>query len=260
MSSVLLQLEQPAAWPTELRAYLDAHHELFLGWETGKVAPQAYDTAIYGLMNALQPYAITGWHCTRLTDAEIDEIVRNGMQLPDAAMLARRIDALVEAGQLARDIAQRLNAENQAGERNRAGMVWFCFFPPRVRGEVGIERFFRQWGGEVLYNSHERDPVTSSAICCIGTPSLVEADVPIASLARGGGLSFKIARRFLISRGYHSKEPVDHEDRIKRPLPANYIRRVVRFPGQDFIALTGCDTWNRPLGPSAKTKCHGGGG
>jgi len=89
MSRVLLELDRPAAWPTELRAYLEAHHDLFLGWETGQGRPAAaaYDRAIYGLMDGLQPYTITGWHCTRLTDAEVREILRNGMQLPDAKML-----------------------------------------------------------------------------------------------------------------------------------------------------------------------------
>jgi hypothetical protein len=250
MSLTLLELDRPAAWPGELRAYLDTHHDLFLGWETGQSRPAAstYDRAIYGLIDALQPYAITGWHCSRLTDAEVGEILRNGMQLPDAEMLARRIDALLEAGQITYDIARRLKAENQADEPNRAGMVWFCFFPPRIAGEAGIERFFRYWGGEALYNSHEEDSITSSAISCIGTPSLVEADVPIASLEKHGGLAFKVVRRFLISRGYLTRDPIDHEDRIKQPLRPEAIRRVTQFPDPEFCSLTGCPTWRVPLG------------
>jgi hypothetical protein len=247
MSPVLLELERPTEWPAELRKYLDEHHDLFLGWEARTVTAGAYDNAISGLIDALQPYAIAGWHCTRLTDAEIDDIMRNGMRLPDAAMLARRIDALVEAGQLAHDIAQRLKVENQASDENRAGMVCFCFFQPRLAGESGIERFFRHWGGEALHNSHEDDPVTSPAISCIGTPSLVEADVPIALLKSGAGLAFKIVRRFLISRGYQTREPTDHEDHINRRLGAECIRRVIRFPESDFVTLTGCAVWDRPL-------------
>jgi hypothetical protein len=33
MSLALLELDRLAAWPGELRTYLDAHHDLFLGWE-----------------------------------------------------------------------------------------------------------------------------------------------------------------------------------------------------------------------------------
>jgi hypothetical protein len=253
MSSVLLELEKPEAWPEALREYLIGHHDLFLNWETGngRISGRAFDDAIYGLMDTLQPYEITGWHCTRLTDVEIDHILQDGMQLPDTAMLNQRIDALVAAGHLSEDIALRLKSDNQSGETNRAGMVWFCFFPPRNAGESGIERFFRHWGGEALYNSHEDDPGTSPAISAIGTPCLVEADVPIASLEKYGGLSRKIYRRFLVSRGFKTRDSVEHEDRIKRPLPAGNIRRVVRFRDPAFDELTGCSDWRMPLrGPT----------
>jgi len=81
MSSVLLDLEKPEAWPEALRKYLNGHYDLFLNWETGngKVSGRAFDGAIYGLMDALRPYEITGWHCTRLTDVEINHILQHGM-------------------------------------------------------------------------------------------------------------------------------------------------------------------------------------
>ncbi|MGE0773984.1 MAG: hypothetical protein AB7L36_02955, partial [Sphingomonadaceae bacterium] len=223
----LLNLKKPASWPTDLRSYLESRHDLFLGWERGGVAAHLYDQAIYGLIDALQPYAITGWHCSRLTDAEIRHILRERMQLPSATMLNRRIDALVASGDLESDIALRLKEKNQGDDTNRAGMVWFCFFHPRLAGETGIERFFRHWGGEALYNSHERDPITSSAIRVVGTPCVVEADIPIASLGKHCGLAFKIVRRFLKSREFRTGESVDHEDRIRQPLPAANIRRIV---------------------------------
>jgi hypothetical protein len=121
-------------------------------------------------------------------------------------MLTRRIKALVEAGELEREIAQRLIEDNQANDLNRAG-ICFCFFPPRLSGERGIERFFRHWGGEALYNSHERNPVTSPAIRYIGTPSLIEVDVPVPLLKSGTGLAFNIVRCFLVWRGYRTDEP-----------------------------------------------------
>jgi len=245
----LLYLERPDLWPPDLRDYLNQHYDLFLDWADGPTkysAPQ-YDRAIYGLRDCLGQYAITGWHCTRLTLDEMAIIKGKGMQLPNRAMLVRRIDALVEGGQLSVEVAHRLKAKNQANESNRAGMVWFCFFPPRVAGESGVARFFQCWGGEALYNSHERDPNMAPILGRIGVPSLVEADVPISSLEPNGGLSFKIVRRFLISRGHETSEPVDHEDRIKRPLPAPNVRRIIVHPEPDFLELTGCDEWRRPI-------------
>jgi len=249
MSWMLLELEQPAAWPAALQTYLQTQHDLFLGRETGtgRVPAALYDQAIRGLMHALQPYAIRGWHCTRLTDAEINEIQRNGMQLPNAAMLTRRIKSLVEECQLDSDSAQQLIAKNQADDANRANMLSFCFFTPGRAGEGGIGRFFRYWGGEALYNSHQDDPVMSSVIGRIGTPCIVEAEVPIALLKSSDGLALKVVRRFLKSRGHRTTEPVDHVDRINRPLPADCIRRVIRFPDSQFVSLTGCGGWRSPL-------------
>lgn len=245
----LLDLERPRKWPTPLLSYLDAQHGLFLDWKTEQswVTGPRYDEAIDGLVDVLQSYEIMGWHCTRLTDMETEEILRNGMQLPDATMLARRIDALAKANQITSDVARCLKSDNQADEENRAGKVWFCFFPPWTAGEDGIERFFRYWGGEALYNSHENNQITQSAISRIGTPCIVEANVPIASLEMYIGLAFKIVHRFLISNGYDPREPTDHEDCINYPLPAKNIRRVIRFPDPDFLSLTGCSDWHRPL-------------
>lgn len=59
---VLLNLKKPTSWPMDLRSYLESRHDLFLGWERGGVAAHLYDQAIYGLIDVLQPYAITGWH------------------------------------------------------------------------------------------------------------------------------------------------------------------------------------------------------
>jgi hypothetical protein len=138
-------------------------------------------------------------------------------------MLHRRIDAIKKTGHLSEALTNRLKAEHQADEQYRAGRVWFCFFHPRLAGESGIERFFRHWGGEALYNSHEDDPETGTAISTIGSPCIVEAVVPLASLGPLGFLPMKVARRFLISRGHQTVEPIDHDGAITCPLPAANI-------------------------------------
>jgi hypothetical protein len=68
----LINIEHPDSWPGPLLAFLEEHYEVFLGWETNRRAsPQYYDHAIRTLEKVLHPYAIRGWHCTRLTDDEI---------------------------------------------------------------------------------------------------------------------------------------------------------------------------------------------
>ncbi len=263
---VRLDLENIESWAPELLTVLNRYYSVLYRREEEFARPprdpftcsdseyeraaadlREHDRAISALSDALQPFAIRGWRCTRLTAPEAQAIVDEGLALPEEAMLARRIDRLVADGLLAVHLAGRLKARNQAGESNRVGRTWFCFFPPRIAGEGGIGRFFRHWGGEALYNSHEADPVTSPALRAIGIPALVEADVPIALLRTHTWLPEKIARRFVISRGCKTREPVHHEDCAVHPLSAGFVRRVIYFPESDFLALTGCADWDQPL-------------
>lgn len=249
MTRVVVDLESPESWPSSLLDYLAVHHHVFLNWATRtlRVDPTVYDCAIYGLMDAMQDFAVVGWHCTRLLDCEITSISREGMYLPSATMLVRRVDAAVDAGLLSASIGERFKLKNQAHETNRAGKIWFCFFPPRIAGEGGVGDLFRFWGGEALYNAHDREPETCAILKALGTPTIVEAEIPVAYLTTTGGLPFKVARRYLISRGYDTSETCDYEDRVETPLPPNCMRRLICFPDPHFLELTGCIAWSDQL-------------
>lgn len=229
---------------------LDGLTRFFLAWELQssgaprrRVSGAEYDAAIYGLCDALQPYSLIGLHCTRLTEQEIEHIIAHGMQLPNGAMLAARIDRLVADGVITAEVAERLTADNGADEPSRANKLWFCFFRPGIAGESGIGSFFRFWGGEALYRSHDGVAVTGVALARIGIPCLIDAEVPISSLRSPTGLAFKIVRRYLIYRGYETSEPVDHEDHAVVAIPANLIRRIIRYPEPEFLELTGSEGW-----------------
>ena len=144
-------------------------------------------------------------------------------------------------------IAAALIADNQAAERNRAGRLWFCFFPPHLDSETGLSDLLSYWGGESLYNSHDTHAVRGPLLAGIGTPCLVEAEVPISSLRGPSFLDMKVARQFLIWNGLQTSEPVLHTDCAIQPLPARSILRIIEFPDSDFVALTGCDTWQKQL-------------
>jgi hypothetical protein len=247
----IIDLDDVGSWPADVLACLERNYQVLFGWETDQNRPSGYiyDRAIETLNAALQPYALVGWHCTRLTTDEISNILAQGLSLPDSEMLTRRIDQVVSAGLLSPSLAATLKAKNLSHEPTRAGRLWFCFFRPALGRESGINRFFRCWGGEALYNSHERHPANSKALRAIGTPCIVEAEVPIRSLGGNPGLAFKVARHYLIHRGYRTTEPTDHEDRIVQPLPASCVRQIHLFPEPRFLELTDCESWREPLDP-----------
>lgn len=247
--TAVLDLTDPTSWPNNLHRCLETLQDVFLGWEkrAGAVKAADYDRAEAKLHEALQPYSILGWHCTRLTAPERDRIIREGMGLPNGDMLMQRVLAARADGLLRPDVAERLMAEHQADHTNRVNRIWFCFFPPRIAGESGIGRFFRYWGGEALYGMHELDPVTGPSLRVIGRPCLVEAEVPVASLGRYTYLTTKVARRYLDCQGFETQECMDHEDCALQPVPAAAVRRVLTFDDPDFAALTGCEAWGERL-------------
>ncbi len=207
----------------------------------------AFDAAHAAVRGALDTCEVIGWHCTRLTDTEIALIEATGMQLPNVDMLNQRIDRLVEAGQIAASIAGALKGNNEASDKNRAGRLWFCFFAPREAGESGIHRFFRHWGGEALYNSHENNNVTSQALTAIGIPCVVEAAVQIRTLSKYSYVTQRVIERFLWAKGLFHPEPEIPEEYTAAPIEAGSIKRVIRHPNFEFMRLTGCQDWQTPI-------------
>src|SRR4051794_24126793 len=114
-------LENEATWPAPLIDFLDRHADVFRKWEerrTGKggepVTASEYDDSVRGLRTALLPYLLHGYHCTRLTDREIERIVSDGMHLPDGDRLGERLSALRTAGLVDEASEARLLARNQS--------------------------------------------------------------------------------------------------------------------------------------------------
>lgn len=195
-------------------AFLESKHETFLGWECGcqRTSPTTeYDSAIYQMRNILKEYSLVGYHCTKLTKNEIEAIHLKGMLLQNSDSLRKRIFSLVESGSLSEKIAQNLITKNQANDSNRANMLWFCFYKPYLAGRYGIERFFRSWGGEALYNSHENTPVTGAVLLTIGKPCIIKVNVPMATLKGSYYPVSSMVRVFLSQRGHRLDNSIEHE-------------------------------------------------
>lgn len=248
LSHEIIDLDRPDTWPSDLVAVLSEHHDTLLTHEVGPLSNR-YDAAIYSVVDALQAYSIVGWHCTRLADHEVEDIKNNGLKVLDIGLVSDRIGAAVRTGLLSASHGDRLTRTNQAAEKYRAGMLWFCFFRPGLAGESGIGDLLRFWGGEAVYNSHDCDPEIGPMIAALGKPAIVEAEIPIAWCGgdRGLRLAMNIGQRFVVTKGASSPRSSHVEDNIKRPLPSKFIRQVHIHPTSEFIKLAGCADWDRPL-------------
>ncbi len=265
-----MTLDQVDSWPPPLLKYLASQRKVLLAhgrhdrrtmkaylskkkshvpWALMPSNPyfEARQEASQSVLELLQSTVLRGWHCTRLTEGEVRHIESHGMQLPNPQMLHDRIRRVQADGFLTPQVAQRLIDENQANDSNRKGMIWFCFFEPRHAGKYGIERFFRRWGGEALYNSHEDDPTTGNALLTIGRPCVIEADVAISHFGRVTRLGDNVVRRYLLSEGFDTGESWHHDDNARGPIIKESIVRFYFHGEEEFARLTGCNSWKPSL-------------
>ncbi|QEN06804.1 hypothetical protein EXM22_01905 [Oceanispirochaeta crateris] len=233
-------------WPTDLINFFDKNYKKFIGWECkGEycLSPMKYDLLVHDLINILKKYCLTGYHCTKLLQQEIDNIYKKGLTLQCRSSMQKRID-LIEIDPSKLSILERLKLENQCDEINRKGMIWFCFFYPKMADDHGIMRFFRSWGGEALYNSHERDKETGQFLREIGIPCIIEANVPMKIIPDIRLPYGQVTRVYLEYKGYELENLYEYEGYIIHNLPSKNIIDIHNYPSKRFIELTGCMDWD----------------
>lgn len=242
-------LDDEATWPDEVKTFLKSKGQPLLDYElsmTGKdidFNPYLYDSLHRELTELLAAYQLeNAFHCTKLTDDEINYIQQDGMQLPNQDILNTRIDKLEQIGVISPIVSAKLKANNEADDKYRRNILHFVFQSPHFEGEGGIGRFFNSWGGEALYNTHEGDPETGAVLANIGTPCIIQARIPISKMGRAF-FNTKIARIYFKNRGLRTEEPTRHEDHIKQPIPPDDIIAIFQFPEKRFLELSGCQAW-----------------
>ena len=226
---------------------MEANLNKFEGWECCCCThsnPSGYDSLVKNLREILRVYFLIGYHCTRLTREEIENIRVNGMAGQNAASLNARIDILLHRNLVNNEVAQCLRNSNQSNDSNRANMLWFCFFEPFLAGQSGIGRFFRSWGGEALYNSHEENPITSVALRKIGIPCIIKAHVPIASMTDSKFPDGAMVRMLLSRLGHRIRIPVEHEGYSTQNISVENIIEITEHPSARFNELTKCEEWD----------------
>jgi hypothetical protein len=171
-------LDDETTWPQEIKDFLKIHGQPLLDYELMMIDqhnsynPYVYDFTHNEFTKILVNHNIeNAFHCTRLTEDEINKIKQTGMQLPDLQVLTGRIKVLEKAGILSSTVADKLIGDNEADGRYRKNMLHFVFQSPHFEGHGGIGRFFKSWGGEALYNSHEENSETGPVLRKIGAYS-----------------------------------------------------------------------------------------
>ncbi|ASP49455.1 hypothetical protein [Cognaticolwellia beringensis] len=230
---------------------MESNFAVFLGWQCKCSKQDAlthlYDSKIYEMREMLGKYFLVGYHCTKLTEEEIDSILANGMELQNGASLVKRIEHLNDKCLISKTVSESLISNNKADDRYRKNMIWFCFFKPFLAGRTGIEGFLRYWGGEALYNSHDIGGDLSDVLLSIGIPCIVKAKVDISSLNNSYYPDSCMIRVFLKNKGHQLENSIDHEGFSTLNIEPTNILEVIKYPSDQFVELTKCNQWEYPL-------------
>ena len=229
----LIRIDRPESWPEGLKQSLRGMSQLSI------------DNQVRTISRALKRHTIRGWHCTRLTDTEVNAIKERGLHPPDRETLRWRLEEVAENGLMAKEIRDRLLAENSASEGSRTGKIWFCFDQPCKRDEGAVGRFFSHWGGEALYGHHEKDSVAGPILAQIGKPRVIEVEVPVVVIDQSYRCAFRVRKQWL-EAGEESLGTGEGFDSYSvTPISPDAINKIVTYPERAFCEITGCSNWRK---------------
>jgi hypothetical protein len=195
----------------------------------------------------VQGQLLLGYHASRLTEDEVATIQASGLEVLSVDLLNRRLTALRNAGNLSEELFTSLSSRHQAADDNRAGKVWFVFSAVTLQDESGMERFFRSWGGEALYNSHETRRATGSALRAPGRPAIVQAAVPCDGLQCFMDVGTRLVNVWCASKGISTGHRPEFEGYVSANIPPSGILRVDAMGSQTFESLAAHQNWRKPL-------------
>jgi hypothetical protein len=264
---MIIDAYNETSWPVELRELLAANAEHIRNYyaernrisraaETDvilRVNPpanpcqEAWDNVLAQASRIVGSCEILGYHATRLTDDEAADVATNGIRVLSTVLFEERVGRALAARLLTADDAAGLRGRNQVSDDNRSGMCWFVFTRTPLSDESGIERLFRSWGGEALYNSHEDDELTGPLLRQIGSPRIIVAEIPAAGIQCFMDVGQRLINIWCAKHGIRTGHYPDFEGYVRGDIPGRSIVRVIHHTDAEFVELTKHTDWDEPL-------------
>lgn len=272
MSSFLpVEIENITSWPKDFYEIASDHKEFLYSYHREEkridslcrddvllrarppinVYANKYKSLVDQLDTILNSHKIVGYHCTRLTKHEIDNIKKEGMKILSEQLIQQRLANAFSQNHLSRQEYEYLtksssvvsNLNNKCGDRT--GMIWFCPNRSTLKNNGAVHRLFRSWGGEALYRGHEEDNQISNTLRKTGVPCIVKCQIPFKD-AKHFHSSF--AERFLshmISKLISYPEPSSFFDMLlNRDLLKNDVLEIIEITNPAFEILTEYTSWD----------------
>ena len=184
---------------------------------------------------------IRTWHYTRLTDAEVDLMRRDGIQLSTPETLRARLAAMTVACVISPDDADAIykaSPFHSDQRKNRSGKFCLVSHPLSINNG-GVEPLLGHWGGEVAY-FWLQDGALLKLLGSAGRPRVVEIAVPLKYTKLGLSAGNAVLATFGRSLGCVTSKH-DFDVFVEHPLPPGSILAIhtegdAKFPviGQGY--------------------------
>jgi hypothetical protein len=225
-------LDDVETWPSEVRALL----------RSAEITKDNRRTVAEGIHALVKDCTISGFHCTRLTEAE-QAILLSSRRIyplgPEHALA--RIQDRVLAGDFSQQIGNALKQNSAAARIGRKG--YFHFLLEREVPD-SFYHFFRYWGGESLYLPFiKEDGEMEQALHAVGIACVVEVSIPVQMLphqtAANGILSMHAQ--------WNKIQGIGEEGRYGCVESDLEVVRIIQHGSPDFRPFLEGVSWFRPI-------------
>lgn len=187
-------------WPEAVRAYVDSWAERLAG-----TTEYPEDLAIpledgERFLGFLEGRPVRAYHCTRLLDAEVDDVRERGLAALDEELVVRKITSAHAAGALTEAECDYLSQHHLYAVGNttgRPGKVCVLIGRIALDEDGGLDRLLTLWGGEAIFWGHDRTPM-AERLKELGRPTVVAMDLDFSG--RSGVLFLPPLPRLFVAK------------------------------------------------------------
>lgn len=250
-------LDQISSWPKNiirllkdskihLQKYLDEERRIArLTREVSKYSysrptnknERIWNKTLKAIESELTNKKFVGFHCSRLMDYEISDILENGLCPLSLDFANSRIRKLFEKGSICKGLSDKLINLEDLSDPNRVNNLNFFHCKTSLKIEQGIIDFFRFWGGESIYYNFDK----RTELQRIGIPCIIMGSIDRDKLleCENHSLPKQIIHIYLNDGCSSDPESCVHEN-IK-------VLRVLKYNDKVFKVLTNIDNWEESI-------------
>jgi hypothetical protein len=231
-----------------LFAYLARDRQIFRDHDLGQsreilrpenVYAGAHMRCVEDVGRAMAARTIRAWHYTRMTDAEVENLRRDGIQLSTLETLRARLGAQVASEALSPGLADKLFAAsplNRGQLDNRTHRFWMVSHPDPI-DDSGVKRLLAYWGGEVA-SFWTDDPELLVPLAGLGASRILEIAVPLSVTSFGAHSAGQAVVASFARRAGGTPEKRAFDICATEPLPPSAVL-AVHTEGEPLFAAVG---------------------